>query len=150
MTTTVTISPYVAAAMWFRTRIGRSDTRDLAAGCGLRDVAVVVGEGVVALAQEPAVGDGGVAAVAPRFVVVGVAHRGGSFAAEGGATTVPESHGYSLGFGVEAASPADVEGFGCSAEDDRDDPCLTGQAAGLAGGDPGAVAQTGSREVTEE
>ncbi len=65
----------------------------------------------------------------------------GAVAAEGGAAAVADPHRDPHGLGVEAALSADVEGFGGSAEHDRHDPGLTGQPAGFAGGDPGAVTQ---------
>ena len=67
------------------------------------------------------------------MVVVGVAHPGWGVAAVGGAAAVALGEGDPLGFGVEAALPAEVEDLGVAAEDGGDDPGPAGEPAGLTG-----------------
>ena len=85
--------------------------------------------------------------------MVGVAERGRPVAALGGAAVVPQCQGDALGFGVEAASAAEVEDLGAGAEDGGDDPGGAREAAGLGGGDlPAGVQVThpGRMQVGEQ
>src|SRR5690606_2902569 len=110
----------------------------------------VVGVGVVAGAEQPAVCDRGATAEVPGGLVVGVAHAGGPVAAFGGAALLLDREGDALGLGVEAPFPAEVEDFGVAAEDGGDDPGLAGQSAGQAGGDAGAGVELGGLEPADQ
>ena len=79
------------------------------------DAAVVVG------ADQAAGLDVGVAAFGPGDVVVGVAQAWWDSQSIGGAAAVAHGHREAHGFGVEAASAADVEDLASAAEDHRDD-----------------------------
>ena len=65
--------------------------------------------------------------------MVGVAEPGWGVAALGGAAAVAVGQGDALGFGVEAALPAEVEDLRGAVEDGGDDPGPAGEPAGLAG-----------------
>jgi hypothetical protein len=110
----------------------------------------VVDEVVVVAAEEAAVGDTGGAALGPGGEVVALGPGRGSVAALGDAAAVAQAHRDALVAGVEAAFPADVEGLGVAAEDDRDDPGLAGEPAGLGGGDGGAGIQGRDAEAADE
>ena len=119
-------------------------------GGGVGLVAGVVGEGVVAGAEQPAGRGVGGSAAGPGVVVVGVAQPGWGVAALGGAAAVAVGEGDPLGFGVEAARAAEVEDLGRAAEDGGDDPGPAGQPARLAGGDAAAGVQRRRRQAAQE
>src|SRR4051812_26846004 len=93
-----------------------------------------MGPAVVPRAECDAGVDGGFAAVGPLLGVVGV-EAGGAVAALGAAALVADDDREALGFGVQPAFAAQVQRHRRTAEDDRNDPGLAGQAAGQCGAD---------------
>ena len=87
----------------------------------------VVGSCMVLRAEKSSVVQIRRSALAPRMIVVGVAHAGWPVAALGGAVAVADHQGDALSLRMEAALATDVQHFGLAAENDRDDVGAAGE-----------------------
>src|SRR5450631_4821859 len=125
----VPVSPLVLAGCG----AGCSEVPGDFAGGGGRGPAPLVGDGVVARAEQCGVGQGGGAAVDPVNEVVGVGPHGWRGAPGDGAALVAQPHGSEHPGGEQAPGPADVQDLGVGAQHDRDDGRVAGDPADCLG-----------------